>query len=48
MKQWIVGYLLGLLLIFNSFSLSQPLSAINLLVGVFFWLVILGAYYGKR
>jgi hypothetical protein len=48
MKQWIIGYALGLLLIVNSLNTSQPLSALNMLVGVFFWIVILGAYYGKR
>jgi len=37
-----------LLLIVNSLNTSQPLSFLNGAVGVFFWLVILGAYYGKR
>lgn len=48
MKQWILGYALGLLFIVNSLSTSQPLSLLNGAVGVFLWLVILGAFYGKR
>ena len=48
MKSWVVGFVLGSLLLTNSLFLDQPLSALNMLVGVFLYLVILVNEYGKR
>ena len=48
MKSWVVGFVLGSLLLTNSLFLDQPLSAINGLIGVFLYLVILVNEYGKR
>ena len=48
MKSWVVGFVLGSLLLTDSLFLDQPLSAINGLVGVFLYLVILVNEYGKR
>jgi len=48
MKTWVVGFVLGSLLLTNSLFLDQPLSAVNLLVGVFLYLVILVNEYGKK
>jgi len=48
MKTWVVGFALGSLLLTDSLFLDQPLSAVNLLVGVFLYLVILVNEYGKK
>ena len=48
MKSWVVGFVLGSLLLTDSLFLDQPLSALNMLVGVFLYLVILVNWYGKR
>jgi hypothetical protein len=48
MKSWVVGFVLGSLLLTNSLFLDQPLSALNMLVGIFLYLVILVNEYGKR
>jgi hypothetical protein len=48
MRQWIVGFLFGLLFITNAVFTSQPLSAVNGVMGVFCWLVIILNYYGKK
>ena len=48
MKTWVVGFVLGSLLLTDSLFLDQPLSALNMLVGVFLYLVILVNEYGKR
>jgi len=48
MKTWVVGFILGSLLLTNSLFTDQPLSAVNVLVGVFLYLVILVNEYGKR
>ena len=48
MRSWVVGFVLGSLLLTNSLFLDQPLSAINALIGVFLYLVILVNEYGKR
>jgi len=48
MKTWVVGFVLGSLLLTDSLFLDQPLSAVNLLVGVFLYLVILVNEYGKK
>jgi hypothetical protein len=48
MKTWVVGFCLGSLLLTNSLFLDQPLSALNLLTGVFLYLVILMNEYGKK
>ena len=48
MKTWVVGFVLGSLLLTDSLFLDQPLSALNLLTGVFLYLVILVNEYGKK
>ena len=48
MQTWVVGFVLGSLLLTDSLFLDQPLSAVNMLVGVFLYLVILVNAYGKR
>ena len=48
MKSWVVGFVLGSLLLTDSLFLDQPLSALNMLVGVFLYLVILVNEYGKK
>ena len=48
MKTWVVGFVLGSLLLTDSLFLDQPLSALNMLVGVFLYLVVLVNFYGKR
>jgi hypothetical protein len=47
MPSWVIGFLLGFLMLNNALALSQPLSALNALVGVFLWGVILVNWYGK-
>jgi hypothetical protein len=48
MKSWVVGFVLGSLLLTDSLFLDQPLSALNMLVGVFLYLVILVNWYGGK
>jgi len=48
MQTWVVGFVLGSLLLTDSLFLDQPLSAINGLVGVFLYLVVLVNFYGKK
>ena len=48
MQTWVVGFVLGSLLLTDSLFLDQPLSAVNMLVGVFLYLVVLVNAYGKR
>jgi len=48
MSKWIIGFVLGSLFLTNSLFLDQPLSAINLLVGVFLYFVVIVNYYGKK
>ena len=48
MKSWLVGYLLGLLLLIDSLLTEQPLAAINFVVSGFLFFVIIANFYGKR
>ena len=48
MQTWVVGFVLGSLLLTDSLFLDQPLSVINGLVGVFLYLVVLVNFYGKK
>ena len=48
MQTWVVGFVLGSLLLTDSLFLSQPLSLLNGVVGVFLYVVILVNAYGKR
>ena len=48
MQTWVVGFVLGSLLLTDSLFLDQPLSAVNMLVGVFLYVVVLVNFYGKR
>jgi len=48
MQTWVVGFVLGSLLLTDSLFLDQPLSAINGLIGVFLYLVVLVNFYGKK
>ena len=48
MKTWVVGFVLGSLLLVNSRFTGQPLSFLNGLVGAFLYFVILVNNYGKK
>lgn len=48
MQTWVVGFVLGSLLLTDSLFLDQPLSALNMLVGVFLYVVILLNWYGRK
>ena len=48
MQTWVVGVVLGSLLLTDSLFLSQPLSFLNGVVGVFLWLVTLVNWYGGK
>jgi hypothetical protein len=48
MRKWVIGFLLGTLLLANAMVLDQPLAFLNGLAGVFLYLVIMVNYYGKK
>jgi len=48
MPTWVIGFLLGSLLLTNALFTSQPLSLLNAVVGVFLYAVIMLNYYGKK
>ena len=48
MPSWVVGFLLGFLLLADSLSTPQPLATCNGLLGVFLWVVTLINYYVKK
>jgi hypothetical protein len=48
MQRWGVGFVIGFLFLNNALFTPQPLSALNVLVGVFFFVIIMVNYYGKR
>lgn len=48
MKDWLAGYLIGLVLILNSLLVVQPLAIVDLLLGVFIWFVLIVNWYARK